>query len=316
MKELLFILFAVALLYAPATHSQSVDTSLLDQHFDLAAPHAHEAQFFVMESRLTTFALDGTRLGTDVYRLHLMFDPEINEDGPDEGYRCVNFSISPGDSVILQIPVLKNWIYVLPGSRYNDRGHVLGIDHDHFEGLKDSRGETLPIDKAYHVYNAFIDFHAFCTVFADPTPSGRGIQDLKTIGNKVVHAAAFSEPPTNLGSHIAEGSFFRNGEITLTFKGLTMENGHPCALIGYDSGNSAFKMIMHPMPDMEIVSVGSSHYWGDIAKSLTSQWVQKATMVELVVAEAALPMPPGKIHSVVERSISIHNVSRDEFYQF
>ena len=222
MKNLRFILFAVVLLllYAPVTHSQSVDTGLLDHAYDLAVPHTHEAQYFVMESRLTTLALDGTRLGTDVYKLHLMFDPEITKEGSVDGYRCGEFTISPGDSVVLQIPILKNWTYVLPESGYDDQGNVLGIDHDRFEGLTDSRGETLPLDKAYHVYNAFIDFHAFCTVFTDPTITGRGIQDLKTIGDSVIHVAAFSEPATHLGSHIAEGSFFRNGEITLAFKGL------------------------------------------------------------------------------------------------
>ncbi|MCK5148043.1 hypothetical protein KAR48_14900 [bacterium] len=318
MKSFRFILFVVVplLLHAPATHSQSVDTGLLDRQFDLAAPHVHEAQYFVMESRLTTLALDGTRLGTDVYKLLLMFDPKINKHGTGDGYRCVRFTISPGDSVILQIPVLKNWTYVLPESGYDNQGHVLGIDHGHFENIQDDKGQALPFDKAYHIYNAFIDFHAFCTIFADPTTDGHGIQDLNVIGDKVVHAAAFSQPPTNLGSHIAEGSFFRNGEIILAFKGLTVENGHPCALIGYDSGSSAFKMIMHPMPDLEIIAVGSSHYWGDIAKSLNNQWMQKATMVELVIAESALPMPPGKINSVVERTISIHNVSKDAFYQF
>ena len=157
---------------------------------------------------------------------------------------------------------------------------------------------------------------SFCNVFAGPTPSGSGIQDLKTIGKKIVHSTAFSEPATNLGSHIAEGSFFRNGEITLTFKGLTLDNGHPCALIGYDSGSSVFKMIMQPMPNLEIVSVGSSHYWGDISKSLTNHWVQRATMVELVVSEAVLPMPPGKVNSVMERNIFIRNVSKEIFYTF
>ena len=58
------------------------------------------------------------------------------------------------------------------------------------------------MDKAYYVYNAFIDFHGFCNVFAEPTTGGKGIQDLKSIGDKIVHAAAFTEPPVNLGSGI------------------------------------------------------------------------------------------------------------------
>jgi hypothetical protein len=72
-------------------------------------------------------------------------------------------------------------------------------------------------------------------------------------------------------------------------------------------------MIMQPMPNMEIQAVGSSHYRGDIYKDLATNWVQKATMIETVVSETALPMPPNKINSVVERIILIRNVDEKEF---
>jgi hypothetical protein len=68
---------------------------------------------------------------------------------------------------------------------------------------------------------------------------------LKKIGDKIVHAAAFSEPKLNLA-----GSFFKNGEITLEFKGLSRVNGKSCALIGYDSGESSFKMVVNPIPEL------------------------------------------------------------------
>jgi hypothetical protein len=127
-----------------------------------------------------------------------------------------------------------------------------------------------------------------------------------------VHAAAFSEPPTNLGDGVAEGSSFRNGEITLELNGLSVVNGSACALVRYDSGESSFKMITRPMPEMEVVSVGSSHYWGDIYKNLEDGWVEKATMTELVVSETVLPVPPNKINAVIERSITIFNESDSE----
>jgi hypothetical protein len=72
-------------------------------------------------------------------------------------------------------------------------------------------------------------------------------------------------------------------------------------------------MIMRPMPNMEIQAVGSSHYSGDIYKDLAANWVQKATLNELVVSETALPMPPNKINSVVERVILVRNVDEKEF---
>ena len=57
---------------------------------------------------------------------------------------------------------------------------MFGIDHAKFENLVDANGQPLPVDKAYYVYNAFIDFHAFCNVFAEPMAGGKGIQDLKS----------------------------------------------------------------------------------------------------------------------------------------
>jgi len=133
---------------------------------------------------------------------------------------------------------------------------------------------------------------------------GNGIQDLKKIGQEIVHAAAFSEPPVHLGSGVSEGSFFKNGKIMLAFKGLGWVNERPCAVVGYDSGESSFQMTVNPTPELQIQTTGSSHYFGDIYKDLKTKWVQKVTMTEFVVSETALPTPPTKINSVIERRIS------------
>ena len=269
-----------------------------------------------MESKLITYALDGKRLNTDIFRLRLKYIPAINASQQGDKYSCVGFTIQQGDTIEVEIPDLKDWTYIFNDPKSEETGNVFGIDHSKFENLIDSKGNTLSFDKSYHVYNAFIDFHAFCNVFADPTTDGKGIQDLKKIGQKIIHAAAFSEPPTNLGSNISEGSFFKNGEITLEFKGLSLQNGRPCALIGFDSGESSFKMIMKPAPNLDIVSVGSSHYKGDIYKDLTSNWVQKVTLNEVVITETTMPMPPNKVNSVVERNIIILNVCKENFYNY
>jgi hypothetical protein len=67
------------------------------------------------------------------------------------------------------------------------------------------------------------------------------------------------------------------------------------------------------MPNMEIKTVGSSHYQGDIYIDLFTNWVRKATLYELVVSEVSLPMPPNKVNSVIERDILVRNVSAAEF---
>jgi len=309
-KSATLIILAI---FATVVTAQSIRLDVLNKEFDLAGAHSQQTQYFMMESKLITYALDGKRLGTDIYRLHLKCVPAKLAKKAGDEYMCSRFTVQQGEAAETVIPALANWTYVFKSTDQDEKGQVFGIDHGKFENLVEASGKALPIDKTYHVYNAFIDFHAFCNVFAEPTTAGSGIQNLKKIGQKIVHAAAFSEPPVNLGNNIAAGSSFKNGEITLEFKGVSLVNGRPCALLEYDSGESSFKMIMQPMPNMEVRTVGSSHYFGDIYKDLATQWVQKVTMTELVVSETILPMPPNKINGVIERNIVIRNVSEDEF---
>ncbi|MGH7453715.1 MAG: hypothetical protein ACRENG_20365, partial [bacterium] len=241
--------FSTLLFLAHVAAAQSIRLGHLNKEFNLAGAHSQQTQYFMMESKLITYALDGKRLGTDSYRLNLKCVPAKLAKKDGDEYTCSRFTVQQGETVEAVIPVLENWTYVFKSTDKDEKGQVFGIDHSKFENLADASGKALPIDKAYHVYNAFIDFHAFCNVFAEPTSAGSGVQDLKKIGQKIVHAAAFSEPPVNLGSNIAEGSSFKNGEITLEFKGVSLVNGKPCALLEYDSGESSFKMLMKPMPE-------------------------------------------------------------------
>ena len=296
--------------------SPLLDNPILPQTYNLAGERSQETQYYVLESKLFTYALNGNRISTDIFRLYLKCVPSQIAGTDGDQYICKKFTIQLGDVPEVAIPGLENWTYVFTNDSIgiDEKGQVFGIDHSKFEKLTDSIGNLIPQDKTYHIYNAFIDFHSFCNVFADRTPEGHGIQDLKMIGEKIVHDAAFSEPPVNLGTNISEGSFFKNGEITLEFKGLSIVNGKQCAIVGYDSGESSFEMIMNPMPNMEVHTVGSSHYMGDIYKDLTTNWVQKITMTEIVISETTLPMPPNKVNSVIERNIIIRNVNENEFF--
>ena len=292
-------------------HSQQKSNSYLKREFNLVENHSEEIQYFEMESKMITLALDGKRIGTDIFRLYLKYNPAKTKDKNGGKYTCLRFIIQLGDNPEAEIPALCNWTYIYDAG-FDEKNQVFGIYHSKFENLIDSEGIVLSFDKTYHVYNAFIDFHAFCNLFVEKTSEGKGIQDLRRINQKIIHEAAFSEAPTNLGKNIDEGSFFKNGKITLEFKGLSIVNESQCAMIGVDSGESDFKMIMHPTADMKIVTIGSSHYKGDIYKDLTSNWVQKVTFDEMVVCETTMPMPPNKINSVVERNIVIKNVSKDK----
>ncbi len=287
------------------------EDSLLRQTFDLGAPRSGDPQAFEMETRVLTYALDGKRVNTDVLKLQLKCTPAKAGTGEADLYTCTRFAVQFGAGPEVEVPAMAGWSYPFQSTAtgIDAKGQVFGIDHAKFEKLVDANGQPLPIDKKYFVYNTFIDFHAFCNVFAEPAEGGKGIQDLKRIGDKVVHAAAFTEAPVNLGAGIKEGSTFKNGEVTLEFKGLSVVDGAACALMTYDSGESSFQMVVTPMPNMEVRSVGSSHYKGDIHIDLATRWVRKVTMDELVVTESTVPGMANKINAVIERTTTIRNVT-------
>lgn len=293
-----------------ADDAKRPDDSILRRTFDLAAPRSSEPQMFEMETRVLTYALDGRRVNTDVLKLSLTCAPG-KEAGDADRYTCTRFAVQFGTGPEIEIPAMAGWSYPFKhgGTGIDEKGQVFGIDHAKFEKLVDANGKPLPVDKAYFVYNTFIDFHAFCNVFAEPVTEGKGIQDLKRLGDKIVHAAANTEAPVNLGAGIQKGSTFKNGQVTLEFKGLSLVDNAPCAVVAYDSGESSFQMIVTPMPSMEVRSVGSSHYKGDLHIDLATRWVRKATMDELVVTETTVPGMANKINAVIERVTTIRNVA-------
>lgn len=296
---------------AGAGEPKRLDDSLLRRTFDLAGPRTAQAQSYEMETRVITYAPDGKRVNTDMLKLGLKCAPAKLTGKDADEYTCTRFTVQFGTGKEVAIPAMTNWTYLYKSTAtgLDDKGSMFGIDHAHFEKLTDANGQALPADKAYYVYNAFIDFHGFCNCFAEPTTGGKGIQDLKTLGQKIVHAAAFTEPPVNLGSNIASGSTFKNGEVTLELKGLSMVDGAACALLGFDSGQSSFQMVVKPMPNMEVRAVGASHYKGDLYVDLATRWVRKVTMDELVVAESTVPTLPNKMTAVIERDTVIRNVT-------
>jgi hypothetical protein len=302
------------LLLSPLSYlsaQQSNATKFLRQEYNLVPQHSKDTQYYEMESKLQKHAPDGTPQGRDVYRLYLRCVPSADSSREDE-YTCLKFTVQINDSAEVLIPSLTNWKYFFSLTvGYDKKGQVFGIDHDKFDKLTDENGKLLPIENTYHVYNAFIDFHSM-SVFAEKTTSGNGVQNLKRIGDKIVHGASFSQPPVNLGSTVAEGSYFKNGEITLAFKGLGLINEKTCAILEYDSGESSFYMLMRPMENMKITTKGSSHYWGDIYKDLIGGWIQKAVLHEIVISETDVPGLANKINSVIERSITIKNAKRKD----
>lgn len=288
--------------------------SILEGSFSLSGERSCQEQYYRMETKLISYSPDGKRVGTDVFRVGLKCVPASVSGKKWDEYTCVKFTVQKEGAKEIHLPTLEGWSYFydvgLEG--LDDRGHVLGIDHGKFENLAGSDGELLGPATGYHVYNAFIDFHAFCNVFARDIPGGKGIGDLKKVGDKIVHSAAFSETPVNVGSNVAKGSTFTNGEVTMEFKGLSVVDGAQCGLVEFDSGASSFLMLIEPMPNMTVRTVGSSHYMGDIYIDLETKWVRRVDMDEFVVSETTVPMGGDKIHSIIERHIDVRNVGRKD----
>ncbi len=260
--------------------------------FDLAGPRTAEVQEFIQETRLVHMSLTGQRTGTETLTLKLRCVPSALRGKPGDEYTCLEFSLRKNDEEPVTVPALAGWSYVFLSTPtgMDEKGQVFGIPHDKFENLMDSRGAKIDVEHQYFVYNSFIDFHGFDDAFARPTSGGAGLQDLKVPGQAIVHAAAFSEPPVNLGKGIKTGSYFRNGEVKLAFKGLGLADDRACAVIGFDSGESTFKMIMPMGPNMDVVTNGGSEYIGDIYIDLETRWVRKITLDEFVVSETVVPM--------------------------
>lgn len=276
---------------APAAPDPPQGLSGLAGPFDLAGPRKAEAGEYVQETRLVHMNMKGQRTGTETLTLRLRCVPSTLRGKPGDEYTCLEFSLRKNDGESVTIPALAGWTYVFQSTPtgMDEKGQVFGIPHEKFEGLVDSRGAKLDVEHGYFVYNSFIDFHGFGDVFARPSPGGAGLQDLKAPGQAIVHAAAFTEPPVNLGKGIKPGSYFRNGEVKLAFKGLGLVDGRACAVIGFDSGESAFKMIMPMGANMDIVTDGGSEYIGDIYIDLETRWVRKITLDEFVVSETVVP---------------------------
>lgn len=287
----------------------------LNGPFNLGGEKVPAVRYYVQETRFVHFGFDGKRTGVETYTVKMRLVPAaLSGKGGDE-YTVREVGVRWGDQEAETVPALAGWSYVFRplASGKDEKGQLFGIPHDRFEGLTTGSGRKLAGAAAYPIYNSFIDFHSFCDVFARPEGDRAGIEDLHAIGQKIRHADAFSEPPVDLGSGIKAGSTFKNGDITLVFKGVGLVDGAACAIVGYDSGESTLKMIMPMGAGQEIVTTGGSEYLGDIFVDLETRWVRQATLDEFVVTETRLPGAAPKVPAYTVRHLLVRMVSREEF---
>jgi hypothetical protein len=281
--------------------------------FNLSIDRKSETLYFHMQTEFVHMDFNGKRTDTETYFLTLRCIPAVSLRKKHDQYTCGEFYLRLNSEDFVTIPALRLWNYEFdPMSGLDGKGPVFGVPHNRFESIKDSRGNELSPDIRYAIYNNFIDFHALNDGFSRPM-FGRGIEQLKLVGDRIVHPAAFTEAPVNLGTAVNPGSVFRNGEVTLELKGISVVDGVLCALIGYDSGESTLKMIMASTEGADVLTEGGSEYKGDIYIDFGTGWVRKVTLDEFVITETGAANSEAKVNRYTVRHLLLRLISQEEF---
>jgi len=292
-------------------------TEATAREYDLAGERSMETHYYHLQSELATHSSEGVLKSTDIYRERLICEPGDRSAREADNFTCARFSVQRGDGPEVTIPSLKGFSYqvnkqLLDEAQLDEQGQLYGIPEAQFEDLIDSTGEKLPFEVGYQVYSTFFYYHAY-TEYAEPIPDGKGVQQLKRIGDKIVHAAAFQETVIP-GSLAGKGSFWKNGEVTLEFKDLGEVDGNACAILGLDWGECTWSMPMTIMRPMRLKTTGVSTCRGDIYLDLEARWVRK--LVTTLSEETVTTMWGVAVdRSKPVTTLTITAVSKEEFDQ-
>jgi hypothetical protein len=267
--------------------------------FDLSSDREREPQNFHMDTKYIHFGMNGKRRDTETYVLNLQYDPEASTANRDR-YTCKELQIQTNDNQPVTIAELRKWTYIFNPTQM---APIWGISQDKFSNITDGE-KPLPFAIRYASYINFIDFHSINDAFTRPVNwSNNGIQNLKEIGQRVVHPTSFIAAPVSFGTEVKPGSTFQNGEVTLEFKGIGVIDGVPCALVAYDAGESKLKMVMRDPTGQESITEGGAQYKGDIYIDLATRWVRRATLDEYQVTETSTQGVPSKTSEYTVRHI-------------
>jgi hypothetical protein len=281
--------------------------------FDFSIDRTPETLYHFMQTEFIHMGFDGKRVGSETYGVTLRGVPAAQAGTALDQYTCGGFCVRFDAKDVVTIPALADWGYGFdPMAGADGKSLVFGVPHDRFEGLTDSKGAEFSPDIRYAIYNNFIDFHALNNVFSRPL-FGQGIERLKHIGDRMVHPAAFTEAPVNLGTAVQPGSVYHNGEVTLALKGVSLVDGAACAIVEYDSGESTLRMVMSSDQGGEVLTEGGSEYKGDLYIDLETGWVRKVTLDEFVETQSGPVGSKPRTHGCVVRHLLLQLISQEEY---
>jgi hypothetical protein len=283
---------------------------------DLSIGREPETQYYHMQTQFIHMGFDGGRTGVETYLLrHRCLPAALSGKKLDE-YTCQEFGLKLNDGPFATLPALRSFTYQFdPMSGVLGKGPMFGIPQAPFREMTDSLGTQLPPDVCYAAYNNFVDFHALSDVFPKPMKFVKGVEELKSVGDRIVHPGSFAEAPVSLTGVVRSGSVFRNGELALELKGVSLVDDRPCALVNYDSGESTLRMAFIRGDSEDLMTEGGSEYAGDLYIDLTSGWVRKVTLNEFVVTQTSTASLPNKVPSYTVRHILLRLISEQEFKQ-
>ncbi len=269
---LLFVALLCPFLAPPSVWSQTDDRTL-----DLGQPRAPGAREYRFTTVYLTYIGDGSLWSREETSTRL--EIRLDETGR-QTLTAREFELVGPDGSRHTIPSLAGWTNVIDHAA----DELLGVSFSDFAGLTTDEGEPLSPEIAHRVYNTFIDFYAFHNVFAEPSAEqDQDIGDLKSIGQVIEHYSSYSRPEVPVGGD--EGaSYFQNGRVTLEWKGMSRIGDRACALVGFDSGESDFRMAMEPAPGMPMTVKGGSQYWGDLYIDAETLWLERADFIEVVIS--------------------------------
>lgn len=302
------------LLDKPRQESLKRLTEYLEGPFEFSIDRVPETQYYHMQTQFVHMGFDGKRIGVETYLLRLRCTPAAMSGKKLDEYTCKEFGLQLNNGVITTIPALDFLTYqfdIMAGVL--SKGPMWNIPQEPFLGMIDSLGNQLPPDICYAAYNNFVDFHALSEVFSRPMKYVKGIEQLKFIGDRIVHPGAFSEASVSVTGVVRQGSVFRNGELTLELKGISLVDDRPCALVKYDSGESTLRMAFIQAKGEDVRMEGGSQYLGDIYIDLATGWVRKVTLNESVVTQTSTESQPNKIPGYTLRHILLRLINLEDF---
>ncbi|MFC1693015.1 hypothetical protein ACFL1R_05885 [Candidatus Latescibacterota bacterium] len=98
----------------------------------------------------------------------------------------------------------------------------------------------------------------------------------------------------------------------MEFKGLSVVDGLPCSMRGFDWGECYLTMYIKPMPLMKVKVAGGSHCQGDIYLNMKSYRVKQLTMtLSEMVQVSMFGLPITK--SAPLTHLLIKDLKKDEF---